>query len=219
MTHVGLTIECFIPSMVFIMFSFLSLVIILPFILSWFIIFPSIFLSFIIFFSKFKTLLTLRSSASISKSSPDIIATEYWNNPSGDNLEPWGIEPVVILVISVIVSGSTTETFDGFILPCKLKFTQYKKPVIAEISIEAGNNPNVVLATAWLVSVEYLTKVPNGFPWAKDIYQKSPLGSTVIPWGPSISANINPTSILSASTASFPSNFMRETVSSDSEAT
>ena len=33
-----------------------------------------------------------------------------------------------------------------------------------EISIEAGNNPNVVLATAWLVSVEYLTKVPNGFP-------------------------------------------------------
>ena len=75
------------------------------------------------------------------------------------------------------------------------------------------------LAMASFVLVEYLTSVPKGFPCARVIYQKSPLGSTVIPWGPSISANINPTSILSASTASFPSNLIRDTVSSDSEAT
>ena len=86
-----------------------------------------------------------------------------------------------------MVSGSTTETEDGFISPCKLKFTQYKNPVTVEICIDAGNKPRVVSSTTSLVSVEYLISLPNGFPCARVKYQYFPLGSTVSPCGPSFS--------------------------------
>ena len=76
-----------------------------------------------------------------------------------------------------------------------------------------------VLDTGLFDSVEYLTKVPKGFPWARDKYQYLPFGSTVIPWGPSISVGITPTSNLSSSINSDPSNLSKETISSDSAAT
>ena len=135
-THVGLTVECFISPI---------------FILSWFIFEWSSRSSFLEIFS---------DNASISNNSPDIIATEYCFKPSLDILEPWGMLPVVIWVISVIVSASTTETVEGFMFPCKLKFTQYRKPVIFEICIDAGNNPRVVSPTTLFVSVEYLINFP-----------------------------------------------------------
>ena len=147
------------------------------------------------------------------------MATEYWNKPSGDILDPWGIDPVVILVISVIVTGSTTETLEGFMLPWRLKFTQYRNPVVVETCIDAGNKPNVVSSRTSLFSVEYFTNFPKGLPWANDKYQYLPFGSTVIPWGPSISVGYVPTTILSTSFISFSSNFNRDTVSSDSDAT
>ena len=142
---------------------------------------------FIILFSRSKVLLTSRPSASTSNNSPDIIATEYWNKPSREILDPWGIDPVVIVVISVIVTGSTTETVEGFMLPWRLKFTQYRNPVVVETCIDAGNKPSVVSPNISLFSVEYLTNLPKGLPWANERYQNLPFGSTVIPCGPSIS--------------------------------
>ena len=58
---------------------------------------------------------------------------------------------------------------------------------MVETCIDAGNKPSVVSSTTSLLSVEYLTNLPNGLPWANDRYQNLPLGSTVIPCGPSIS--------------------------------
>ena len=69
------------------------------------------------------------------------------------------------------------------------------------------------------VSVEYFINFPNGLPCAKDKYQYLPFGSTVMPWGPSISVGNVPTATLSISLISFLSNFRSETVSSDSDAT
>ena len=103
--------------------------------------------------------------------------------------------------------------------PCKLKFTQYRKPVTFEICIDAGNNPRVVSPTTLFVSVEYLINLPKGLPCARVTYQYFPFGSTVIPWGPSISVGKDPTLILSFSSIFFPLNFSSDTVSSDSEAT
>ena len=94
-----------------------------------------------------------------------------------------------------------------------------KKPVTLEICIDAGNKPSLVSSTTLFVSVEYLINFPYGFPWAKLTYQYLPFGSTVIPWGPSISVGYEPTVILSFSSIFLPSNFNSDTVSSDSEAT
>tara|TARA_B100001057_G_scaffold61449_1_gene54823 strand:+ start:60 stop:263 length:204 start_codon:yes stop_codon:yes gene_type:complete len=67
--------------------------------------------------------------------------------------------------------------------------------------------------------VEYLISFPYGFPCARDKYQYLPLGSTVIPCGPSISVGRDPTLILSISSALLSVNFISDTVSSDSAAT
>ena len=63
----------------------------------------------------------------------------------------------------------------------------------------AGNRPNSTFDSGSLFSVEYLTTDPFGFPCANVKYQYLPLGSIVIPCGPSFSVGITPTETLSVS--------------------
>ena len=88
----------------------------------------------------------------------------------------------------------------------------------------AGAFPGLSIKEGWYsellkTSVRNLIKLPKGFPCANDKYQYFPFGSTVIPWGPSISVGMTPTSISSSSWVFLPSNLIKETISSDSAAT
>ena len=66
---------------------------------------------------------TFSERVSISTSMSSIMQAEYCFVPCALRREPCGIVQVGIRAISVIVRVETTETVDGVMSPCRLKFT------------------------------------------------------------------------------------------------
>ncbi len=72
---------------------------------------------------RFRVRETPMADVLISISSSVIMETWYWKRPSSVILDPCGMMPVGIFVISFMLSGSTTETVLGSMSPCRLKLT------------------------------------------------------------------------------------------------
>src|ERR1700754_2366200 len=66
---------------------------------------------------------TLSERVSISTSMSSIMQAEYCLVPCGLRREPCGIVHVGMRAISVMVCVATTDTVDGTMSPCRLKFT------------------------------------------------------------------------------------------------
>src|SRR5215216_4283259 len=81
---------------------------------------------------------TFNERVSISTSISSIIQAEYCFVPCAFKREPCGMVQVCIRATSVIVCVDTTETDDGIMSPCRLKFTTNRKLPSGEMSIVAG---------------------------------------------------------------------------------
>ena len=62
--------------------------------------------------------------------------------PCGLSREPCGIMQVVMRATSIISSAATTETDDGTMSPCRLKFTTYTNAPSGDTCSVAGNMPS-----------------------------------------------------------------------------
>src|SRR4051794_380013 len=91
---------------------------------------------------------------------------EYCRVPCGFRREPCGIVQVCKRATSVMVAVETTETDEGTMSPCRLKFTTKTNWPSAVMSIVAGKYPSVALPTTESSLVEYFQSDPNGRPWA-----------------------------------------------------
>src|ERR1043165_863403 len=119
-----------------------------------------------LFFVTMKWRVTLKECVSISTSVSSIMQTEYCFVPCGLRREPCGIVQVGMRETSVIVWVDTTDTEDGTMSPCKLKFTTKRKLRSGVISSVAGKFPSVVLPRTESSFVEYFQTLPNGRPCA-----------------------------------------------------
>src|ERR1043165_838300 len=119
-----------------------------------------------LFLVTMKWRVTLKDRVSISTSMSSIMQAEYCFVPCGLRREPCGIVQVGMRETSVIVCVETTETEDGTMSPCKLKFTTKRKLPSGVMSIVAGKFPSVVLPRTESSFVEYFQTLPNGRPCA-----------------------------------------------------
>ena len=86
--------------------------------------------------------------------------------PCGLSREPCGIVHVVMRATSAISSTYTTETDDGFISPCRLKFTTYAYSPSGEICSVAGKAPSVTVPRRESPTVLNFHSSPFGKPCA-----------------------------------------------------
>src|SRR5690349_21842379 len=121
-----------------------------------------------LFFVTMKWRVALKERVSISTSVSSIMQAEYCFVPCGLRREPCGIVQVVTRATSVMVCVETTDTDEGTMSPCKLKFTTKRKLPSGVMSIVAGKFPSVVLPRTASSFVEYFQTVPNGRPWAME---------------------------------------------------
>src|SRR6185295_19608122 len=118
------------------------------------------------FFVTMKCRATFNVRVSISTSMSSIMHAEYCFVPCGFKREPCGIVQVCMRATSVIVCVDTTETLDGTMSPCKLKFTTKRKFPSGLTSSVAGKRPSAAFPTRALSFVEYFQTDPNGRPCA-----------------------------------------------------
>src|SRR5262245_42990631 len=107
---------------------------------------------------------TFSERVSISTSMLSIMQAEYCFVPDEFRREPCGIVHVFSRATSVIVCVETTDTDDGTMSPCRLKFTTKRNAPSGVTSSVAGKYPSVVLATSESSFVEYFQTDPNGRP-------------------------------------------------------
>src|SRR6185436_7227975 len=112
--------------------------------------------------------LTFSARVSISTSLSSIMHAEYCFVPCSFKRDPCGIVHVGMRATSVIVCVETTETDDGTMSPCRLKFTTNRKLPSGVTSSVAGKRPRVVLPMSELSLVEYFQTEPNGRPCAME---------------------------------------------------
>src|SRR5678816_1356141 len=89
-------------------------------------------------FVSMKYLVAFRARVSISTSISSIMHAEYCFVPCEFNRDPCGMVQVGMRATSVIVSVDTTETDEGTMSPCRLKFTTKRKSPEGVTSIVAG---------------------------------------------------------------------------------
>ena len=74
--------------------------------------------------------------------------------------DPCGMVQVVMRAISTISSVDTTDTDDGTMSPCRLKFTTKARDPSGVVCTVAGKRPSVVRPTNSSLSVLNFQKVP-----------------------------------------------------------
>ena len=89
-------------------------------------------------FISMKCLVAFRARVSISTSISSIMQAEYCFVPCAFKREPCGMVQVGIRATSVIVAVDTTDTVEGTMSPCRLKFTTKRKSPAGVTSMVAG---------------------------------------------------------------------------------
>src|SRR5829696_44240 len=125
------------------------------------------------------------SRVSISTIMSSIMHAEYCFVPCGLMREPCGIVQVWMRATSTMGSVATTETDDGTMSPCRLKFTTKANAPSGVTCTVAGKLPSITRPATESPSSEYFHRKPKGVPCAVDTKRNFLSGDSATPWGPS----------------------------------